>query len=53
MLEGANRRELCRRFAISADVGYKWLGRWQAGDVELVDRSRRPHASPTRSSAEI
>ena len=23
--EGANRRELCRRFGISPDVGYKWL----------------------------
>jgi TPR repeat protein len=23
--EGANRRELCRRFGISPDIGYKWL----------------------------
>ncbi|WP_338284199.1 helix-turn-helix domain-containing protein, partial [Sinorhizobium sp. KGO-5] len=28
LAEGANRRELCRRFGISADVGYKWLARW-------------------------
>ena len=47
--EGANRRELCRRFNISPDVGYKWLARWKAGDRELVDRSRRPHAMPKRS----
>ena len=53
MLEGANRRELCRRFGISADVGYKWLGRWQAGDELLAERSRRPHVSPLRSSAEL
>src|SRR5579863_2445180 len=53
MLEGANRRELCRRFGISADVGYKWLGRWQAGDAQLVERSRRPHSSPERSSPEL
>lgn len=53
MQEGANRRELCRRFGISADVGYKWLSRWRAGDVDLADRSRRPHVSPLRSSAEI
>lgn len=53
MQEGANRRELCRRFGISADVGYKWLGRWKAGDRELADRSRRPLASPTRSAAEL
>jgi transposase InsO family protein len=53
LLEGANRRELCRRFGISADVGYKWLARWQAGDAELADRSRRPHESPHRSSAKL
>lgn len=29
MLKGENRRELCRRFGISPDVGYKWLA--QAG----------------------
>ena len=29
---GANRRELCRRFGISPDVGYKWLRRAFAGD---------------------
>jgi transposase InsO family protein len=51
--EGANRRELCRRFGISPDVGYKWLARWEAGDQELVDRSRRPHAMPRRSEAAI
>jgi transposase InsO family protein len=47
--EGANRRELCRRFGISPDVGYKWLRRWQAGDRELADHSRRPHVAPKRS----
>ena len=52
MQEGANRRELCRRFGISPDVGYKWLARWQAGDRELADRSRRPHRMPKRSEAE-
>jgi transposase InsO family protein len=49
MQDGANRRELCRRFGISPDVGYKWLRRWQAGDRDLVDRSRRPHVTPRRS----
>jgi transposase-like protein len=28
MQEGANRRELCRRFHIHPSTGYKWLGRW-------------------------
>ena len=51
--DGANRRELCRRFNISPDVGYKWLARWQAGDRGLADRSRRPHAMPKRSEAAV
>lgn len=52
-LDGANRRELCRRFGVSPDVGYKWLGRWQAGDEALAERSRRPHRSPSKSTAEV
>jgi transposase InsO family protein len=52
MQEGANRRELCRRFGISADIGYKWLGRWLSGEQDLADRSRRPRASPIRSNDE-
>jgi transposase InsO family protein len=51
MQEGANRRELCRRFGIHPDTGYKWLARWASGDRELCDQSRRPHASPARSEA--
>src|SRR5882757_6756129 len=52
MQEGANRRELCRRFGIHPDTGYKWLARWQA-EKDVVDRSRRPHASPQRSGSAI
>jgi len=52
MQEGANRRELCRRFGINPDTGYKWLGRW-AANGELADRSRRPHASPQRTEGAI
>jgi len=47
-LQGANRRELCRRFGISAETGYKWLSRAVAG--ELSELSRRPLTSPWRSS---
>src|SRR3954465_14908278 len=47
--KGANRRELCRRFGISPDVGYKWLRRQQAGDTDLADRSRGPHDCPERT----
>ncbi|HTR84816.1 MAG TPA: helix-turn-helix domain-containing protein, partial [Reyranella sp.] len=46
--EGANLRELCRRFGIHPDTGYKWLKRWRAGEV-LAERSRRPHESPSRT----
>jgi transposase InsO family protein len=48
---GVNRRELCRRFGISVQTGYKWLGRFAAGDTRLADRSRRPHHSPVRTEA--
>lgn len=51
--EGVNRRELCRRYGISSTVAYKWLERFTGGDVELADRSRRPHGSPARSAAAI
>ena len=50
--EGANRRELCRRFGIHPATGYKWIGRWQAGR-DVADRSRRPHESPQRTDQAI
>lgn len=55
MQEGANVRELCRRFAISPKTGYKWLGRWQASAAPqaLQDRSRRPLHSPARSAQSV
>jgi transposase InsO family protein len=52
MQEGANRRELCRRFGIHPETGYKWLGRWQA-DQDVADRSRRPHSSPHQTGSAI
>ena len=52
---GANVRALCRRFGLgSPRTAYKWIARYRAeGRAGLVDRSRRPHASPGRSSAEL
>ena len=51
--EGANRRELCRRFGISAETGYKWLRRYAAGEAELAVRSRRPLRAPGRCAPEL
>src|SRR5437660_1082360 len=52
MQEGANRRELCRRFAIHPQTGYKWLARWQANQ-EVADQSRRPRSSPRQTEGAI
>lgn len=51
--EGANRRELCRRFGISPQTGYRWLRRAEAAGADLADRSCRPLRSPRRSSVAI
>src|ERR1700761_7859785 len=52
MQEGANRRELCRRFGIHPDTGYKWLARYQAAEG-MADRSRRPHSSPWQTDQAV
>jgi len=52
--EGANVSALCRRFEIGRTCGYKLLARYRAeGEAGLVERSRRPHSSPSRSAAEV
>lgn len=52
--EGANRRELCRRFGISAKTGYALLKRFaQEGTAAFTARSRKPHSSPTRTCPEL
>jgi len=51
-VEGANVRQLCRRFGVSPTTGYKWLERWRAGGTTgLQEQSRRPQTSPARSVA--
>lgn len=46
--------ELCERFGISRQAGYKWLGRYEAEGVQgLADRSHAPHQCPHRISAEV
>ncbi len=52
--EGCNRRELCRRFGISAKTGYTLLARHAADPAgALTERSRRPLRSPNATSAEL
>jgi transposase InsO family protein len=53
-MEGANVRELCRRYRISPTTGYKWLSRHALeGAAGLLDQSRRPLQAPARSSGPI
>jgi len=52
---GTTMTSVCRAFGISRKTGYKWLARQAAaGSVAaLIDQSRRPHASPTRTAAAV
>jgi transposase InsO family protein len=50
----ANLAGLCRRFGISRRTGYKWSRRFRRGGAEaLRDCSRRPHTSPSRTTAAV
>lgn len=52
--EGANVRQLCRRFNISPSTAYKWLNRFETSGAEgLKDQSRRPKTSPKRCADEV
>lgn len=49
--EGANRRDLCRRFSISPKTGYKWIERFKAqGARGLLEQSRKPLQMPLRAT---
>ena len=52
--EGANVRQLCRRFNISPSTAYKWLSRFEKSGAEgLNNQSRRPKTSPKRCADEL
>ena len=53
--EDANIARLCRRFGVSRQTGYKWIGRFEreGGERALVDRSRRPHGSPGKTGEAV
>jgi putative transposase len=50
-----NISELCRMFGVSRQTGYDWIGRYrETGSLEaLVDRSKRPHTSPTKVDEKV
>src|SRR5262245_3259311 len=50
---GATMAQVCRTFHVSRTTGYTWRQRDREAHsvAALVDRSRRPHRSPTRTSA--
>ena len=52
--DGANMAALCRRFGVSRQTGYKWLSRFEErGRVGLVDCSRRPQRSPSKTAVNM
>ncbi|MDD0968563.1 MULTISPECIES: IS481 family transposase [Pseudomonas] len=52
--EGANVRQLCRRFNISPSTAYKWLSRFEKSGAEgLNNQSRRPKTLPKRCADEV
>jgi transposase InsO family protein len=52
--EGANVRELCRRYGVSPQTAYKWIDRFRRGGAAaLADRPRRPTSSPRRCTEPI
>uniref|UniRef100_A0A7C2BFQ3 IS481 family transposase n=1 Tax=Pseudomonas graminis TaxID=158627 RepID=A0A7C2BFQ3_9PSED len=51
---GSNKRELCRRFGISAPTAYKWLKRFELDGVAgLQAQSRRPRSNPKLTQADL
>src|SRR5258706_12514737 len=50
MQEGANRRELCRRFGVHPEKAYKWRARWGEGEMSLPERSRPAPTTPQRKT---
>jgi transposase InsO family protein len=51
---GSSVTQACHKFGISRKTGYKWLVRHRANrSDELIDRSRRPSRSPSKSSSDL
>jgi putative transposase len=53
-LEQDDFAELCRKYGVSRQTGYKWVKRFEAqGVAGLEDLSRSPHDSPQAMSTEV
>jgi putative transposase len=53
-LEQDDFAELCRKYGVSRQTGYKWVKRFEIqGIAGLEDLSRAPHESPQSMSAEV
>jgi transposase InsO family protein len=52
--EGAPVAHVAKAMGVSRQCAHRWVKRFDAeGDAGLVDRSSRPHRTPTRTSAEV
>jgi transposase len=52
--QGYSMTELCERFGIRRNTGYKWVRRYtEQGLVGLQEKSRAPHHCPQRLSPEV
>lgn len=51
---GESLSALCREYAVTRPTGYLWLRRFRdQGVAGMEERSRRPHASPSRTRPEL
>lgn len=52
-VEGAPVAHVAKAMGVSRQCAHRWLKRWDTeGDAGLLDRSSRPHHTPTQTSAE-
>ena len=53
-IEGMPVAHVAKAMGISRQCAHRWLARWDAeGEAGLMDRSSRPHRSPTRTPVEV
>ena len=50
--QSRNFSALCREYGITRKTGYKWVKRYEEGEL-LSDRSREPHSIPHKTPSKI